>query len=75
MLGIYKTSDGIFLLEYTSYGKIDWKKIFGKKDRLAPQIFFERKGLLLLYNLKDCRIEKERILYKGKAVQLHLITK
>ena len=74
MVGIYKTSLGIFLLEYTSYRRIDWKKIIGKKDPIAPQVFFERKGVLLLYDLKDCRIEKDRIIYKGKEVQLLLVT-
>ncbi|NLY36443.1 MAG: hypothetical protein GX046_04325 [Tissierellia bacterium] len=75
MIGIYKTSKDLFLLEFTSYWKINWKSIFGNKDKIAPQFIFEKKGILLIYDLKDCRIEKDRIIYKGKEVQLLNVTK
>ena len=63
MIGIYKTSKDIFLLEFTSYWKINWKSIFGNKDKIAPQFIFEKKGINFIYYLKDLSIKKDCNIY------------
>lgn len=75
MLGLYKTDKELFLFEYISYRRLDWKNFLKKKDKIVPQIVFDRKGVLLLYNLKSCYIEQNQIYYKGRELQLLYLAK
>lgn len=75
MRGLYKTAEKLFLFEFAPYSKIEWRVLLDRKNKIAPRIFFEKKGVLLIYDLKDCRFDDHRIYYKGREVQLLQMSK
>ena len=71
MYGIYKDKEQLLLLRFIGYRDLDFKKLVNRKSQcLIPQLRFSMKGILLIYDLKGCYLEKDQLFRHQEPVGL-----
>lgn len=70
MKGIYKKNKELYIFEFISYKNLIWKNLLKQRALLAPKLHFHKKGILLLYSLRHCVIEDNKLYFKGKEMDL-----